>query len=231
LKYFSLLLILFSVNIFAMDVPVLSNPIIDKAGMFSENIKSELNNEFKRIQKKNGIQIQVLTIESLDNEVLEEYSIKVANEWKLGDKDLDNGLLILITKKERKIRIEVGSGLEGDITDLESKRIIDKMVSFFKKDQFDDGLLIGVKSILDKTSIESNNENINNVSDESDEGLPIELILLLIFIAILFLLVITGNGDIAILLLDVVLSSRGGSGSSWGGGGGGFSGGGSSGNW
>jgi uncharacterized protein len=91
----------------------------------------------------------VLTVTTLEGEEIEQYSIRVVDTWKLGRKDKDNGVLLLVSKDERKVRIEVGSGLEGDLTDLTCGRIIrHEIVPCFKEGDYDGGIRVGVESIL-----------------------------------------------------------------------------------
>jgi len=91
----------------------------------------------------------VLSVPSIEGEVLEQYSIKVVEPWKIGQNGKDNGALLLIAKNERKVRIEVGRGLEGKLTDLVSGRIIrNEMTPAFKRGDFDAGVTAGVHAIM-----------------------------------------------------------------------------------
>ena len=102
--------------------------------------------EFEQSQ---STQIVVLTVTSLQGESLEDFSLQVAEAWKVGQKDLDNGAILLIAKKERKVRIEVGYGLEGSLTDMLSGRIIrDTIVPAFKAGNFDQGVANGVAAMM-----------------------------------------------------------------------------------
>ncbi|HNI89138.1 MAG TPA: TPM domain-containing protein, partial [Leptospiraceae bacterium] len=126
MKKFSIIifLLLQTASIFALDVPYLSGRVVDEAGILSEETKSSLEKKLIEQEKKTSNQLVVLTIPSLEGEVLEDYSIKVATTWKLGQKGKDNGVLLLIAKDDRKLRIEVGYGLEGTLTDVMCSRII-----------------------------------------------------------------------------------------------------------
>ena len=127
-----LIVCLFSVNIFALNIPPTTHPVIDLTNQLTQSEKDEIGHKSQKIYKQKIAQVRYLIIPSLENEVLEEYSIRVANKWKLGDKELDNGLLVLVAMKERKIRIEVGSGLEGVVTDIDSSRIINQMTPYMR---------------------------------------------------------------------------------------------------
>lgn len=136
----------------ALDVPQLTGYVNDYAGMISPSVKASLEDELKAFEQSDSTQIVILTIPSLKNEVLEEYSIKVAEKWKIGQKGKDNGIIVLVAKQERKIRIEVGRGLEGRLTDLMAGRIIDLVIKpRFKRGDFDGGFTAGIHSLIDAT--------------------------------------------------------------------------------
>ena len=134
---------------FALDVPPLRGHVNDYAGILSSRAVQELEARLADFERSDSTQIVVLTIPTLAGENLEEYSIKVAESWKVGMKGLDNGAILLIAKQERKIRIEVGRGLEGKLTDLVSGRIIrGDITPRFKAGDFDGGVFAGVAAIM-----------------------------------------------------------------------------------
>jgi uncharacterized protein len=138
--------------LYALDVPKLQGYVNDYANMISPSAETEINNELKAFEQTDSTQIVILTIPSLEGEVLEDFSIKVAEAWKIGQKVKDNGVIFLVAKKERKIRIEVGRGLEGRLTDLMAGRIIDLVIKpRFKREDFDGGFIAGVSSLIDAT--------------------------------------------------------------------------------
>ncbi len=143
-----ILLFFIAINTAALEVPVLTSPIEDKANLLDTCEKESLAGLLNDLYKKNGIQLQLLTIPSLEGEVIESYSIKVTDAWKLGSKKEDKGLLFLIAKNDRKMRIEVGQGLEGEITDLYSKRIIDQVGAYFKRANFHGGIRYAFNKII-----------------------------------------------------------------------------------
>lgn len=133
----------------ALDVPPLRAHVNDTGGMLSTSAVSKMEQELAAFEKSDSTQIVVLTIPSLEGESLEEYSIKVAEAWKIGQKGKDNGAILLIVKQERKIRIEVGRGLEGKLTDLLSGRIIrGEIAPRFKAGDFDGGVHAGVSAMM-----------------------------------------------------------------------------------
>jgi len=134
----------------ALDVPKLQGYVNDYADMISPSAKAALENELKAFEQTDSTQIVILTIPSLEGEALEDFSIKVAETWKIGQKDKDNGVIFFVSKQDRKIRIEVGRGLEGKLTDLAAGRIVDLVVKpRFKRGDFDGGFISGVSSLID----------------------------------------------------------------------------------
>ncbi len=144
------LICLFGIHpLMALEVPSLNGRVNDYAGMLSTSTKKQLDDTLRNLEQTDSTQIAVLTIPSLEGEVLEEFSIKVADQWKLGQKDFDNGVILLIAQKERKLRIEVGYGLEGSLTDLAAGRIIrNVIVPQFKAGNFDQGVSDGVQAMI-----------------------------------------------------------------------------------
>ena len=136
-------------NLPALEVPPLTGRVNDTAGMLSATTRQQLEDVLARLEQTDSTQIVVLTIPSLGGEVLEEFSIKVVDQWKIGQKGLDNGALLMIAKNDRKIRIEVGYGLEGSLTDLMAGRIIrNVIVPHFKAGNFDQGVIEGVQAMI-----------------------------------------------------------------------------------
>ena len=147
------LLVLVSLQAAAADkpVPFLSGHVVDEAGMIPEDARQRIDQKLIAFEQSTGAQVAVLTVESLDGDPLEDYSMRVVETWKLGKKEKDNGVLLLIAEQDRKMRIEVGYGLEGELTDLESGRIVDNVIRpDFQKGDFAGGIEHGVDSILER---------------------------------------------------------------------------------
>lgn len=112
-------------NCIAIEVPKLKSYVNDYANMLNNEEINKLTKILETEETKNSNQIYILTIDSIEGQILENFSIKVAENWKPGQKNKDNGVIIIIIKNERLVRIEVGKGLEGSLTDLLTGRIID----------------------------------------------------------------------------------------------------------
>ena len=145
-----LLLGLLPVAGLALEVPEPTGYVNDRADLISQATELKLEAFLREFEASDSTQIVVLTIPSLEEEVLEEYALKALTTWGVGQKDQDNGALLLLAEQERKIRIEVGYGLEGRLTDLLAGRIIDNEISpRLKQGDFDGGVIAGVVAMAE----------------------------------------------------------------------------------
>jgi len=136
----------------ALGVPDLRGYVNDYAGMISNPARAKLEEELKAFEQSDSTQLVILTLPSLGGETLEDYSIRVVEAWKIGQARKDNGILLLVSKNDRKIRIEVGRGLEGRVTDLMAGRIVDLVITpRFKRGDYDGGVAAGVDALIDAT--------------------------------------------------------------------------------
>ena len=132
-----------------VDVPELHSRVTDLTNTLSPETVESLNAQLTAFEDQKGSQVAVLIVPTTEPEAIEQYSIRVVEKWKLGRKKVDDGVLLLIAKQDRTLRIEVGYGLEGALTDLLSKRIISDIITpQFKAGQFDAGVVQGVDAIL-----------------------------------------------------------------------------------
>lgn len=130
-------------------VPKLHRRVTDLTRTLSSGQKYALEKKLALFEKQKGSQIAVLMINSTRNEPIEDYSMRVVEKWKLGRKGIDDGVLLLIAKKDRKLRIEVGYGLEGALNDATAKRVIDNIiVPEFKKRRFYNGINSGIDLLI-----------------------------------------------------------------------------------
>jgi uncharacterized protein len=132
-----------------LGVPALTGRVNDLAGMISASARVDLESRLADFERTDSTQVVVVTIPSLEGEVLEEFSIKVAEAWRIGQAGKDNGIIFLVSRDDRLMRIEVGRGLEGRLTDLLAGRIIDQVVKpRFKAGDYDGGFAAGVEAII-----------------------------------------------------------------------------------
>ena len=133
----------------ALEVPFLTGRVNDHPELIPEETERSIEDKLRSFEEESGAQITVLTIESLEGDVLEEFSLRVAETWGLGRKGIDDGVLLLVAKNDRKMRIEVGYGLEERLTDLQSGRILNHILRpFFRRGEFGAGIEQGVDAIL-----------------------------------------------------------------------------------
>ena len=242
LAVFLSLLFLAAPWVFALDVPPLAGRVNDYADVLNSSQEMNLESLLKGSENKTSSQVVLLTISSLQGEVLEDYSLKVVEKWKIGQEEFDNGLLVLVAMKERKIRVEVGYGLEHIITDAKSSYVIRKLiVPHFKKGDYYGGInqgLIAVSGLITK-EFEITSEQLAKFKKEGKRRkgthLPFGLIVFFIIIVLSFFRGGTRRGyrSGGIFWGGGFGSGGGGFGGGGGfsGGGGSFGGGGSSGGW
>ena len=133
----------------SLDVPPLTGRVVDLAHVLPAETAASLTSDLAAHETRTGNQVAVLTLPSLEGEPLEPYAHRVATTWKLGQKGTDNGALLLVALKERKVRIEVGYGLEGTLTDARSAQIIrNEIVPHFRAGDLPGGVTAGVEAIL-----------------------------------------------------------------------------------
>jgi len=130
-------------------VPPLSERVVDQTGTLSASDVATLTQTLKDLESRKGSQIAVLIVPTTDGEAIEQYALRVAEAWKIGRKKIDDGALLVIAKNDRRLRIEVGYGLEGALTDATTKRIIDEDITpKFKAGDFGGGVVAGVDKMV-----------------------------------------------------------------------------------
>ena len=154
---FVTLLFVFAAGAFAqVPVPELTGPVIDQTQTLSTEQVSALDEKLRAFAQDKGSQIQVLIVATTQPEAIEQYSIRVVEAWKLGRANQDDGVLLLVAKEDRGVRIEVGYGLEGAIPDVIANRIIQQViVPSFRKGDFAGGIQAAVERLIAAIEAES----------------------------------------------------------------------------
>src|SRR5271166_3676667 len=130
-------------------VPPLTGRVVDQTGTLSAGDIAALTARLKDLEQRKGSQVAVLIVPTTQPESIEQFSIRAAEAWKIGRKKIDDGALLVIAKNDHKLRIEVGYGLEGSLTDVTSRRIIDEVIApKFKSGDFAGGIAAGVTRII-----------------------------------------------------------------------------------
>ncbi|BCQ36709.1 MULTISPECIES: TPM domain-containing protein [Erwinia] len=129
-------------------VPTLQQRVTDDAGVLSATDVQQITTQIVALEKKTGHQLAVLTVDTTGDDSIEQFATRVFDAWKLGDKQRDDGLLLVMAKTDRTVRIEVGYGLEGDFTDVQAAQVINgSIIPHFKQGEMGPGLVAGVQSI------------------------------------------------------------------------------------
>jgi uncharacterized protein len=232
----------------ALEPPALSGRVNDHARLLPDERRQALESQLAAHEQKTGHQFAVLTIDSLEGDPLEDFSLRAVEKWKLGRKKVDDGLLLLVVKRERKVRIEVGYGLEGHITDATSSRVIRTlMVPAFRAGDFPRGIALAIDELIrldgGDARAETYGGDIGPPGSPAPKRSPFRPLLVLLSFAGLFLMLRGFGGRGGGRGLSALggfaggyaagrlggLGGRGGFGGFGGGGGGGFGGGGFSG--
>jgi len=139
----------------AAPVPDLSGPVVDQAGLLSGTERRRLeglSSAARAVNGGTGVQLQFVIVPSLDGQPIEDFAIRVAEQWKIGSRGQDNGVLVTVAVQDRAVRIEVGGGLEGGLTDVQASRIIRGVITpAFQERRFGDGLYDAGLQILSAT--------------------------------------------------------------------------------
>jgi uncharacterized protein len=170
MKYILSILLCYSIVNAQPKVPDLKNWASDLTNTLTAGQLNTLDYRLKTFQDSTSDQIVVLMIPTLDNYPLEDYSYDVAHQNKIGTKGNDNGVLLLVVKNDRKIRIEVGYGLEGALPDALSSSIIrNVIIPYFRKDQYYDGITAGINAIM--SAVKGEYQSVQK-PESKDKGIP-----------------------------------------------------------
>jgi uncharacterized protein len=238
----------------APEFPALTGRVIDGANILSANTEQALTKKLASLEAGNSRQLVVVTIPSLDGYEISDYGYQLGRAWGIGQGKLNNGALLIVAPKERRVRIEVGYGLEPILTDAFSSVVINTQITpRFRQRDYDGGVTAGVDALIEQMSLEPSAAEkraaaaADQLAQNDDEASPAGFfaVMFIMFIVLVFLV---RNPSLWPILFMVATSGRGGSGSpydrgwggggssSWGGGGfrgggGSFGGGGASGGW
>ena len=134
----------------AQDFPRLTGRVVDQAGVLDAPVRAALDQQLADLEAKTTDQLVVVTVRSLEGATIEDYTLRLGRQWKIGQKDKNNGVLLLVAPSDRKVRIEVGYGLEGALTDAVSKYIISEtIVPHFRANDMAGGIARGVDDIVE----------------------------------------------------------------------------------
>ncbi len=165
-------------------LPTLNARVTDLTSTLSSSEISSLESSLAHFEKLKGSQIVVLIIPTTNSESIEQYGIRLAEEWKIGRKDVDDGVILIVAKNDRKLRIEVGYGLEGAIPDIYAKRIIENViVPDFRQGQFYEGIIDGtnaIMSLINKEELPAVTSKVESISEAQNNLFTFGFIILII---------------------------------------------------
>ena len=246
-----LVLVLVAVPAYALTFPALTGRVVDEAGVLDPATKAALEQKLSDFETKTTGQLVVVTLKSLQGTSIEDYGYQLGRHWQIGQKEKNTGALLIVAPNERKVRIEVGYGFEGTLTDAVSRLIIENsVIPRFRANDFAGGIGRGVDDIIQAVSVDSEEWKARAQQRPDNQPTLVDVLALLFFLFILFMIVrrVSRQGrGYAQTGAAPRRGSRGpifipipgswGSGSSWSGpggfsgGGGSFGGGGASGSW
>ncbi len=242
-----LALLLFILPAAALDFPPLAGRVVDEANILDQATRAALTQKLAALEAKTTDQLVVVTLKSLQGTSIEDFGYQLGRHWRIGQKDKNNGVLLIVVPSERKVRIEVGYGLEGTLTDAISKLIIENaIVPRFRANDFPGGITRGVDDIIQVLTGDAAEWKQRAAKrPDSTAGWATLLVFVLVFGLIGFVFFMVAGGKVNDRKgrrggsSGSVWSGGSGSGSSWSsgssgdfsGGGGSFGGGGSSGSW
>lgn len=224
----------------APQFPALSARVVDQAGLLDGATRSQLEQMLKAHEQATGEQVVVVTLASLHGQAIEDYGYQLGRHWGIGQQGKDNGALLIVAPQERKLRIEVGYGLEGRLTDAQASVIINSVITpAFRRGDFSQGIVLGTAAILQVLGGAPLDEPARPLADEAQQqGAPVWAVgLFILMIIIVFALQGLGGGGrggrggFGGGLGGGFGGGLGGGGGGFSGGGGSFGGGGSSGGW
>lgn len=238
-----LLLLPFALNVHAQEkFPELTGRVVDQAEILNSQAESRVTQMLEAHEQSTTEQIVVVTLPDLQGNAIEEYGYQLGRHWGIGQEGEDNGALLIVALEEREVRIEVGYGLEGRLTDAQSSMIINQTISpAFQEGDYARGIIEGTQAIIQVLGGEpvEAQEGGSRASEAEKKEEPMSILFFVLFFIVMAFVRGGGRGGRGLLagaLLGAGLG-RGGSGGGglggggFGGGGGGFGGGGASGGW
>ena len=169
---FGIFLLLFLTAVWSLaEIPDLLHRVTDLTATLNSEQSAALENKLAAFEAKKGSQIAVLIVPTTQPEDIAQYGIRVAEAWKIGRKNVDDGVIFIVAKDDRKLRLEVGYGLEGAIPDAIAKRVIAETITpFFKNDDYAGGIDAGVNQLMQLIEGESLPAPVKGTNTQLDEG-------------------------------------------------------------
>ena len=176
----------------ALDFPALTGRIVDEANILNATTRAELNSKLEALEKKTSDQLVVVTLKSLQGTSIEDFGYQLGRHWRIGQKGKDNGVVLIVAPNERRVRIEVGYGLEGTLPDAVSKLIIENSITpRFRADDFPGGIVRGVDDIISILTGDAEEWKRRAVQQQARrDSNSVETFFMLLFILVIVLIVL-----------------------------------------
>lgn len=166
-------------------VPALTSRVTDQTQTLDAATKNSLEQKLAGLEQRKGAQIAVLIVPGIGNDTIEQYATRVFDQWNLGRKKVDDGILLVVAKNDRRLRIEVGYGLEGAVPDILAGRIIREQITpLFKEGDYAGGITAGVDSLIKLVDGEALPPPVREASAAVDDEPPVGMLLPLAFMAL-----------------------------------------------
>lgn len=178
-------LALMTAPLLALEVPAWNGPVNDLAQVMTAQQRQELTEYLTNLNKQTGIQMAVLTVPSLEGDSIEDFSFRTASAWQLGQEKEDNGALLVVSEGDRELRIEVGYGLEGLLTDAKSGLIIRNVITpHFRNGDYGTGIVEGIKNMV---GVATEDAQLISANMEEEGGLDGQsLVVSIVFFSLYF---------------------------------------------
>ena len=187
---FGLFVLAFASSAFALTFPALTGRVVDEAGILDPAAKTALEQKLADFETKTTGQLVVVTLKSLQGTSIEDYGYQLGRHWQIGQKGKNSGAILIVAPNERKVRIEVGYGLEGTLTDAVSKLIIENsIIPRLRANDFAGGIGRGVDDIIQAVSTDSEEWKARARQRPDNEPDLLDVLALLFFLLIFFMIV------------------------------------------
>ena len=184
-RYLSILLLFLGIGkVWSLEVPAFTGWVVDTAGILSASEVQEINRNLIQLKAQAQLQAAILTVPSLEGEDIAPFALKVVEKWKLGKKGSDRGILILLAIRDRRSRIEVGYGLEGDLPDAKCNQILVLVRSEFRNEQYALGLQKIIESIKSQILKTAPPFEESQTREKLSKGMILYLILIILVILV-----------------------------------------------
>ena len=186
----ALLLCIFALAAYALTFPELTGRVVDDAGILDPATKAALESKLADFETKTTGQLVVVTLKSLQGTSIEDYGYQLGRHWQIGQKEKNTGALLIVAPNERKVRIEVGYGFEGTLTDAVSRLIIENaIIPRFRVNDFAGGINRGVDDIIQAVSVDSEEWKTRAKQRPDNQSDLADLLTLLFFLVVFFIIV------------------------------------------